>query len=790
MSASFAKFSARFSAAWLALAASALAQVDYAKQVHPILALRCLACHSEEKRSGGLALATYSAVLQGGRTGAAVKPGSSAMSLLVRRITGEVQPAMPFGMDPLSAADIKTIREWIDQGARQTPTSAVAQARWEPPLALSQPAVPNAEWKTWTAPVDRFTAAYFAKHGIAEPKPAPDAIFARRVYLDTWGFLPTPEELHAFLDDRAPDKRERLIEKLLADDQKYAENWITFWNDLLRNDEGVNYAGSRKSITEWLLGSLKSNLRYDQFVNKLLNPTVQRDPDGFLVGVNWRGDINASQTPFMQAAQNSAQVFLGVNLKCNSCHDSFISRWKLKDAYALAAYFSANPKLELYRCDGATGAFAEPSFLYPELNRAIPSASLADRQSVAAAIFTDPRNGRMPRTLVNRVWQRLLGRGIVEQVDDMDAEPWSAELLDWLASDFAAHDYDVKRLISTILASRAYQMPAVAQKGETATAYVFRGPEIRRMTAEQFADTIGAMTGEWRVYQPENARQGRYTREWRVASSPLTRALGRPIRDQVVTTRNSAATTLQALELVNGESLTHWLSRGARKVLGQLPPEPASLFDSGPIRGSGRVEEPKPVTFDIDVSKSGKLWLLVEDVGSYEPELVAPAWAKAEFVGPGGVTRLADLKPVLVQGERTAEGPIDFTGSGGAGIRVMSPSRMVYDISGKRFTRFRGIVSIEKSCLRDDVQPRSRFFIFQDEPNMERLVPVGAEAPVSASLTASAKTQMVDRLFWHALGRAPSGKERHIAEGSLRSPAELADLLWSVMMTPDFQLIY
>ena len=162
----------------------------------------------------------------------------------------------------------------------------------------------------------------------------------------------------------------------------------------------MNYAGSRKTITEWLLASLKSNRPYDQFVNRLLNPVEPTDPDGFLVGVNWRGDINASQTPAMQAAQNSAQVFLGVNLKCNSCHDSFISKWKLKDAYSLAAYFAADPKLEMYRCDATTGQFAEPAFLYPELNRTAPSSALNDRHATAAAIFTDPRNGRDRKSVV------------------------------------------------------------------------------------------------------------------------------------------------------------------------------------------------------------------------------------------------------------------------------------------------------------------------------------------------------------------------------------------------------
>jgi len=276
--------------------------------------------------------------------------------------------------------------------------------------------------------------------------------------------LPPPGELQAFIADTSPSKRISLVDRLLADRAKYAEHWISFWNDLLRNDEGVNYyseTASRKSITEWLLAALESNLPYNRFVGKLLNPAAPQDPDGFLIGVNWRGEVSASQTPAMQAAQNTAQVFLGLNLKCNSCHDSFISRWKLKDAYGLASFFSEQPQLQLYRCDVAQNQYAEPRFLFPELNRAPQSDSPADRRSAAAAIFTDPRNGRLPRTLVNRIWHRLFGRGIVDNPDEMDGEPWSPALLDWLAADFVDHGYDPKHLLATLASSRAYQMRAV-----------------------------------------------------------------------------------------------------------------------------------------------------------------------------------------------------------------------------------------------------------------------------------------------------------------------------------------
>src|SRR5260370_7276231 len=309
---------------------------------------------------------------------------------------------------------------------------------------------------------------------------------------------------------------------------------------------------------------------YDRFVSKLLDPAQKGDPDGFLLGVNWRGDINASQTPLMQAAQNSAQVFLGVNLKCNSCQDSFIGRGEWKDAYGVCGFFGEDGGLGRVRCDNKTGQFTAASFLYPELSASEPLNTPGARKSAVAHMFTDARNGRMPRTIVNRVWARLLGRGLVADVDDMDGEPWSPELLDWLASDFVEHEYDLKHLIATIMTSQTYQLPAVHRSAKEIKDYVFEGPEVRRMTAEEFADALSAVTGEWPVYVPPNSTRGVYSRQWRMPSSPLTRGLGRPIRDQCYTERDQDAATRQELELVNGQTLRPNLGRGVKRMLDQV----------------------------------------------------------------------------------------------------------------------------------------------------------------------------------------------------------------------------
>jgi hypothetical protein len=802
--------------------------VDFARDVHPIIATRCLGCHSAEKRSGGLSLATYSDVIDGGRSGAVVRPGNSANSLIMARITGATQPQMPFGLDPLTPEQIATIRTWIDQGARETPTSAPAKGKWEAPLTLEKPSVPDVTWKDWTSPIDRIVSAYLAKNKVAEPELVSDGVFARRVWLDTQGLLPPPDQLDAFVKDTSPNKRAALVKRLLADNEQYAENWVSFWDDLLRNDEGVNYFSEnagRKSISDWLFTALKTNVHYDEMVNKLLNPRTPQDPAGFLQGVNWRGTVSASQTPAMQAAQNTAQIFLGINLKCNSCHDSFISKWKLKDAYSLAAYFTEEDRLELYRCDVAQHKYAQAAFLYPELTQTPKSDSQEDRRAAAAAIFTDPRNGRLPRTMVNRIWQRLLGRGIVENPDEMDGEPWSPALLDWVASDFADSHYDLKHLLETILTSRTYQMQAVPQKGEAPKEYTFKGPEVRRITAEEFADAIGTITGKWEMYQPPRVADPFATtppgtapieagRNWRVAANPLTRALGRPIRDQVYSTRDNQATTLQALETTNGETLTHWLLRGAQTMLDEIPPAPQPMFDT-PYNGRAGVP------FDLDVSKSSKLWLLVKDEGSYSPEKLATIWNRAGFDGPHGRTELAELKPedpsgirpvfppeadplppppppkILLPDSPDAKPPVSFA-LDGEGVRVKAPSMLVYDIAGKGFTRFYGIAGVENKVITSDLAPKIRFMIFDQKPDMERLTPVKPGVPVPPPPALTTSTAVVDRVFQYALGRAPSPKERDAAQSALFDSAHpdkvsaegLADLLWAVLMKPEFQLIY
>jgi len=591
------------------------APVDFARDVHPILVSKCSGCHNGDRGQGGLSVNTRAELLKGGGSGPAIVAGDSAGSLLIRRVSGKLLPSMPMGGEPLSSAEIATLSAWVDAGAVWNPSTTVTSRK--APLALRRPELSS---------IDEILA-------LKQPLVS-DAVFLRRVYLDLWGLLPTPEERSEFLADKSADKRARLIDHLLANRDNFAEHWISFWNDLLHNDEGVTYIGDRRSISPWLLTALKDNLPYDQFVANLLNPEPKNGPEGFLIGVNWRGDVNASQTPVMQAAQNSAQVFLGVNLKCNSCHDSFISSWKLKDAYGLASFFSKD-KLELVRCDIATGKMADVKFLYPELGSVPEGATLEERKAAAARFFTMRENGRFARTFVNRVWRKLMGRGIVEPADDMDAKPFNEDLIDWLAWDFVQHGYNVNYLLRQIMASRAYQLPATDDKQN------FSGPQFRRMQAEQIADAISSITGEWRVKVATSPQPGSYSRDWKLKMDPLSRALGRPMRDLAITERLNDPTTLQTLEFVNGQTLSTLLHLGALRLTGQPERVPSNIFDSGVVRAN-------VVTADIDITGLNELHLLAVDHDSYDLEKVKAGWASAEFEGPSGVVALpvtGKLKP-------------------------------------------------------------------------------------------------------------------------------------------------
>jgi hypothetical protein len=265
---------------------------------------------------------------------------------------------------------------------------------------------------------------------------------------------------------------------------------------LLRNDyKGTGFIdGGRKQVTGWLHSALMENKPYDRFVAELVNPNYATE--GFTSGILWRGTVNAAMRRPMQAAQSVSQVFLGVNLKCASCHDSFVNDWTLADCYGLAAVYS-DEEMELVRCDKPQGKKAVVRFLYPEIGSIDAGLDRTARTQRLAELMLSPKDGRLSRTVVNRLWARLLGRGFIEPLDEMEKPAWNSDLLDWLAEDLVAHGWDLKHTIDLILTSQAYAMPTVEGPKSEKETFIFRGPLTRRMTAEQFADAVTSLSGDW-----------------------------------------------------------------------------------------------------------------------------------------------------------------------------------------------------------------------------------------------------------------------------------------------------
>jgi hypothetical protein len=550
-------------------------KVDFAHDIAPLIQSRCAQCHTNGKYKSHVSFDTREAAIQS----KAIVPGRSNQSSLIERITSaDPESRMPLNAKPLTADEIALFKTWIDQGATWTEGFTFKKTRYVPPL---RPRRPKIDVKDDSNPIDVITQDYFKRNHLNPPAALDDVAFIRRVYLDLIGLLPAPLEVQRFLKDRSPAKRTELVRRLLAENRSYADHWLTFWNDLLRNDyQGTGYIdGGRTQITEWLYKALALNKPYDQFVRELIDP--KGDSDGFIRGIKWRGRVNASQTPELQFSQNISQVFFGINMKCASCHDSFIDSWKLDDAYGLAA-ISAEGPLEIYRCDKPTGKKAAAHFVFPELGQIDGSLTRQKRLEQLARLITEPENGRFTRTIANRIWQRLMGRGIVHPVDVMANPPWSDDLLDYLGVYLVDQHYDLKKLIELIVTSRTYQSQAVLEHDEPqGEEYVFRGPEMKRLTAEEFMDAVWMITRtapakpaapvKPAAFAEAVPSERRFLRAALVNADLLMRSLGRPNREQVVTTRPDQLTTLEALDLSNGHILADELSRGADNILAANP---------------------------------------------------------------------------------------------------------------------------------------------------------------------------------------------------------------------------
>jgi hypothetical protein len=797
------------------------APVDFAHEVVPILRKHCVECHAGDKKKGGLSMNTRASLLEGGENGAVLTAGQAQKGKLLEAIvSADPDLRMPPKGDRLTPAEVATLRAWVEQGAVWTEGFAFKQPAYEPPLRPRQPVLPAAKAGR-THPIDRVLDGWLSEKGAPTPAVADDATFLRRVSLDLVGILPSAEEVQAFAADRRPDKRAVLVRSLLARNVDYADHWMAFWNDLLRNDyAGTGYIdGGRKQITSWLYVSLLANKPYDLFARELIAPSA--DSEGFAKGIIWRGAVSAAQMPELQYSQSVSQTFLGINMKCASCHDSFVDRWKLRDAYGLAAIYSDHP-MELVRCDIPTGKPAAAAWPFPELGQVDAAKPRDERLAQLAALITPPENGRFQRTIVNRLWHRLMGRGVVHPVDAMQTQPWNQDLLDVLASRLVESKYDLKAVLEFIATSQAYQSRAeILSRDAEDKGYVYRGPRAKRLTAEQFVDAVWRLTGT----TPAKI-------ELKVPrAAPTAAAVKKPAVEPLL------AAPIWSGDLAGGRLPAAGETRSFRRQLVlDADVESAAcvvtcdngfeLYVNGKKIGEGdNWADPKSFDLTAALLKGANQIVLVGHNGGQKPN-VAAAWfqVNVELKGGARVKMATDSSWEWTTSVPNAKGVFAAAGKAKAAAKVAetvwqpvaivkgdawrkAEARMAEMLAGVGGT---SSLPARASLMKSDLLQRAL-----GRPNREQIVSMrpnelstleaidlsngqaltnllSAGAAKLKKRTWTSPEELARWLYLSALSREPAPAELKVAAGIVGadlSEQGIADLLWAVCMLPEFQTI-
>ncbi len=441
----------------------------FTEHVRPILQSHCARCHGE-KQQGGLSVFDRATLLSGGESGvAAVVPGKPAESQLLDLVSaGQGDYRMPPKGEGLTADEIAHVKKWIDRGAT----------------------IPEA-----SKPLIHVSTA------------AADDVFLRRVYIDTLGVTPTLAEVKAFLRDTSEQRRARVIDRLL-DDPRWADNWVGYWQDALAENPNLlkptlNNTGP---FRYWIYEALRDNKPMDRFATELIQ----------MRGSKWYGGAagfsiaSQNDVPMAAKAHVIGTAFMGVEMKCARCHDAPYHAWKQSDLFQLAAmldrksiklpksstvpaaFFQAQERESLIKVTLKPGETIRGDWPFAAFTAAFPAAidsrlipTPDDSRDRLAAQVTASR--RFAEVIANRVWKRLIGRGIVESVDDWQGNlPSDPKLLATLADALIQSDYDAKSLTRLIMNSRVYQAKAIDLAEDSS---FFAAPTRRRMSAEQIVDT-------------------------------------------------------------------------------------------------------------------------------------------------------------------------------------------------------------------------------------------------------------------------------------------------------------
>lgn len=378
-----------------------------------------------------------------------------------------------------------------------------------------------------SAEVDRMMVAEWHRARVVPARSADDTRFLRRAYLDIVGIIPTADAVRSFLADRAPDKRARAVDALLAM-PRYADHWTDYWDDVLMGRQVRAAVVDRASFREWLHDELARAVPWDRFVTDLLTATGRNSPGGAYAraagfdapadaeraddspvngAVNWM--LKYAQTP-ADLSGAASRIFLGVQIQCAQCHDHKTEKWTQQDFRRFTACFAEvrpvpvdrgkvrgvrridvrdarRPLLARRARPGAEYLTAEPAALDGTDFSASPN-----RRRALAAWVTAHGNPWFARAYVNRMWAHFLGRGFADPADDFRESnpPAMAGVLDRIARDFAEGGYDPKRLIRLICGTRAYQLSSGPARAGDPENHLWSRYRLKPMRPEALVDSL------------------------------------------------------------------------------------------------------------------------------------------------------------------------------------------------------------------------------------------------------------------------------------------------------------
>ncbi len=367
--------------------------------------------------------------------------------------------------------------------------------------------------------IDHFINQRLEKEKASQSPLLNDLAFLRRLSLDTAGTVPTPSLVKEYLAQKPESRRRFAIERLI-NDPGWADNWVGYWQDVLAENPNIlnptlNNTGP---FRWWIHESFYDNKPFDRFLTEL----VMMEGSKYFGGPAGFEMASQNDAPMAAKAHIIGQAFLGLNMKCARCHDAPFHDFKQRDLFSLAAMLKRSPQgvpktssvpgfdfksnSMLISVTLLPGENVPPKWTFEDLVKpgTFPEnylRSSRDTREQLAAIITSPQNERFTNVIVNRIWKRYLGHGLVESVDDWDSqEPSHPELLKYLSQQFVVHGYDLKYLARLIFESDLYQRQVVTDMAKIESlvdsTYNFSSPVLRRMEAEQIVDSLFAVCGK------------------------------------------------------------------------------------------------------------------------------------------------------------------------------------------------------------------------------------------------------------------------------------------------------